>query len=93
MSVTTAEETAKLLASHNEDDDESYFVEYAIQKEIINRNRCPPSRRLLSQVAFHPETNATNNSSNQQSTTKVCVFLIKYMRIFFLCAQMNFHMI
>lgn len=71
MSVTTAEETAELLAGHNEDDDESYFIEYAIQKEIINRNRCPPGRRLLSQVAFQPETNTTTNS-NQQST-KVCV--------------------
>ncbi|KAK0086177.1 hypothetical protein PV325_003640 [Microctonus aethiopoides] len=67
MSVTTAEETAELLAGHNEDDDESYFIEYAIQKEIINRNRCPPGRRLLSQVAFQPETNTTTNS-NQQPT-------------------------
>ncbi|XP_043276133.1 uncharacterized protein [Venturia canescens] len=65
--VASAEETAELLPNqtHDDNDDESYFIDYAIQKEIINRNRCTASRRLLSQVANYPEFNVTN--SNQQN--------------------------
>ncbi|XP_034944935.1 uncharacterized protein [Chelonus insularis] len=58
LSGGTAEETVELLRS--QDDDESYFVEYAIQKAIINRNRWPASRRLLSQVAFTDTANSNH---------------------------------
>lgn len=47
----TAEETAELLPQRDSAPDESYFIEYAMQKEMINRNRCSASRRLLSQSA------------------------------------------
>jgi len=48
----TAEETAELLPQRDSASEyESYFIEYAMQKEMINRNRCPASRRLLSQAA------------------------------------------
>lgn len=47
----TAEETTELLPQSDNTEYESYFIEYAMQKEMINRNRCPASRRLLSQVA------------------------------------------
>ncbi|XP_070157479.1 uncharacterized protein [Polyergus mexicanus] len=47
----TAEETTELLPQRDNAEYESYFIEYAIQKEMINRNRCPASRRLLSQAA------------------------------------------
>lgn len=65
--VASAEETAELLPNqtHDDNDDESYFIDYAIQKEIINRNRCTASRRLLSHVANYPELSVTN--SNQQN--------------------------
>ncbi|XP_008551327.1 uncharacterized protein LOC103573858 [Microplitis demolitor] len=64
MSVTSVEETIELL--HNQDIvNESYFTEYATQKEIINRNRLP-SRRLLSQAALL-ESNVMNNSVFQPS--------------------------
>lgn len=67
MNVATEEETAELLPSRC-DDDESYFIEYAIQKEIINRNRCTASRRLLGQ---NPYPDHTVNNSNHQ--TKVII--------------------
>lgn len=49
------EETTELLAPsrHDNMEVESYFIEYAVQKEMINRNRCPAGRRLLGQTAVH----------------------------------------
>ena len=43
---------------------ESYFIEYAMQKEMINRNRCPASRRLLSQTA-HLDFNFSNSNHSK----------------------------
>lgn len=58
----TAEETTELLPQHdNGAEYESYFIEYAMQKEMINRNRCPASRRLLSQAA-HLDYNFSNSN-------------------------------
>ncbi|XP_046472413.1 uncharacterized protein [Neodiprion pinetum] len=68
MNVTTEEETAELLSSQRDDDDESYFIEYAIQKEIINRNRCTASRRLLGQTGYLDlSVNNTNHQSKKES--------------------------
>lgn len=58
----TAEETAELLPQRDNAELESYFIEYAIQKETINRNRCPASRRLLSQIA-QKEQNFSNSNN------------------------------
>lgn len=63
MNIATAEETAKLLPS-NFDGDESYFIEYAIQKEIINRNRIVASRRLLSQAGVVQQADGNSTNSN-----------------------------
>ncbi|KAK1119368.1 hypothetical protein K0M31_013202 [Melipona bicolor] len=65
----TAEETTELLSPSHRDnvEIESYFVEYAIQKEMINRNRCPASRRLLSQTAHLTDFNLANG--NHQKDT------------------------
>lgn len=61
----TAEETAELLPQHDSAPDyESYFIEYAMQKEMINRNRCPASRRLLSQAA-HLDFNFPNSNHSK----------------------------
>ncbi|KYQ60558.1 Golgi-associated plant pathogenesis-related protein 1, partial [Trachymyrmex zeteki] len=63
----TAEETAELLPQHDSAPDyESYFIEYAMQKEMINRNRCPASRRLLSQAA-HLDFNFPNSNHSKDS--------------------------
>ncbi|XP_012220589.1 uncharacterized protein [Linepithema humile] len=63
----TAEETMELLPQHDSGAEyESYFVEYAMQKEMINRNRCPASRRLLSQAA-HLEHNFSNSNHLKDS--------------------------
>ncbi|KZC13347.1 PREDICTED: uncharacterized protein LOC107191389 [Dufourea novaeangliae] len=64
-----AEETAELLPSSHHDDTEveSYFIEYAIQKEMINRNRCPASRRLLSQSAHLADFNFINGNHQKDS--------------------------
>ncbi|KAG5318948.1 GAPR1 protein, partial [Pseudoatta argentina] len=63
----TAEETAELLPQHdNASEYESYFIEYAMQKEMINRNRCPASRRLLSQAA-HLDFNFPNSNHSKDS--------------------------
>jgi len=60
-----AEETAELLPQHdNASEYESYFIEYAMQKEMINRNRCPASRRLLSQAA-HLDFNFPNSNHSK----------------------------
>ncbi|XP_024944120.1 uncharacterized protein LOC107271116 isoform X1 [Cephus cinctus] len=67
MNVATADETAELLPSRH-DDNESYFMEYAIQKEIINRNRCPASRRLLSQTAHLADFNVANSNHHQKES-------------------------
>ncbi|XP_017789471.1 PREDICTED: uncharacterized protein LOC108571841 [Habropoda laboriosa] len=70
-----AEETTELLpSSHRDDNMESYFVEYAVQKEIINRNRCPASRRLLSQTAHLADFNLANG--NHQKDTSVGISMI-----------------
>ncbi|KYN11680.1 PREDICTED: uncharacterized protein LOC108768017 [Trachymyrmex cornetzi] len=62
-----AEETAELLPQHdNASEYESYFIEYAMQKEMINRNRCPASRRLLSQAA-HLDFNFPNSNHSKDS--------------------------
>ncbi|XP_063984400.1 uncharacterized protein LOC135166244 [Diachasmimorpha longicaudata] len=66
MNIVTAEETTELL-SRQDDQDESYFVDYAIQKEFINRNRISTSRRLLSQAAC-TDNNLAN--SNVQASNK-----------------------
>jgi len=57
----TAEETTELLPQRDNAEYESYFIEYAMQKEMINRNRCPASRRLLSQAA-HLDYNFSNSN-------------------------------
>ncbi|XP_018336979.1 PREDICTED: uncharacterized protein LOC108745354 [Trachymyrmex septentrionalis] len=63
----TAEEIAELLPQHdNASEYESYFIEYAMQKEMINRNRCPASRRLLSQAA-HLDFNFPNSNHSKDS--------------------------
>lgn len=63
--ATDAEETAELLPAFQRDEEiESYFIEYAIQKEIINRNRSSSSRRLLSQAAHLTDHSSSN--SNQK---------------------------
>lgn len=74
MSLANAEEeTLELLPNQNDDGDESYFIEYAMQKEIINRNRVVTSRRLLSQSgAQNPEGNSTN--TNQQLPKVIFLF-------------------
>ncbi|OAD57066.1 Golgi-associated plant pathogenesis-related protein 1 [Eufriesea mexicana] len=73
----TAEETTELLSPSNRDnmEIESYFIEYAIQKEIINRNRCPASRRLLSQTAHLADFNLTNGNY-QKDTSSVGISMI-----------------
>ena len=60
----TAEETTELLSPSHRDnmEIESYFIEYAIQKEMINRNRCPASRRLLSQTAHLADFSLANGN-------------------------------
>ncbi|XP_053988895.1 uncharacterized protein LOC128881646 [Hylaeus volcanicus] len=65
----SAEETTELLPPSYRDNAEmeSYFIEYAIQKEIINRNRCPASRRLLSQTAHLADFNVTNGNQQKDS--------------------------
>ncbi|KAL6265144.1 hypothetical protein P5V15_005232 [Pogonomyrmex californicus] len=63
----TAEETAELLPQRdNASEYESYFIEYAMQKEMINRNRCPASRRLLSQAA-QLDFNFSNSNHSKDS--------------------------
>ncbi|XP_011872716.1 PREDICTED: uncharacterized protein LOC105564716 [Vollenhovia emeryi] len=63
----TAEETAELLPQRDSAPEyESYFVEYAMQKEMINRNRCSASRRLLSQTA-HLDFNFSNSNHSKDS--------------------------
>ncbi|KAL0130795.1 hypothetical protein PUN28_002419 [Cardiocondyla obscurior] len=63
----SAEETAGLLPQRdNAPEYESYFIEYAMQKEAINRNRCPASRRLLSQAA-HLDFNFSNSNHSKDS--------------------------
>ncbi|CAL1683952.1 unnamed protein product [Lasius platythorax] len=58
----TAEEMTELLPQRDSNAEyESYFIEYAMQKEMINRNRCPASRRLLSQAA-HLDYNFSNSN-------------------------------
>ncbi|TGZ46485.1 Uncharacterized protein DBV15_10158 [Temnothorax longispinosus] len=62
-----AEETAELLPQRDSASEfESYFIEYAMQKEMINRNRCPASRRLLSQAA-HLDFNFSNSNHSKDS--------------------------
>lgn len=70
----TAEETTELLSPSHRDNMqmESYFIEYAIQKEMINRNRCTASRRLLGQTAHSTDFNLVN--ANHQKV-KYCVCL------------------
>ncbi|XP_003695701.1 uncharacterized protein LOC100864764 [Apis florea] len=60
----SAEETTELLSPSHRDnmEIESYFIGYAIQKEMINRNRCPASRRLLSQTAHLADFNLANGN-------------------------------
>ncbi|XP_012287190.2 repressed by EFG1 protein 1 [Orussus abietinus] len=73
MSVATADETAELLPSRR-DDNESYFIEYAIQKEIINRNRCSASRRLLlSQTAAQLADYNLANSNHQKDSPIISI--------------------
>ncbi|XP_043253792.1 uncharacterized protein LOC122398190 [Colletes gigas] len=64
-----AEETTELLPPSHRDNAEveSYFIEYAIQKEMINRNRCPASRRLLSQTAHLADFNLANGNNQKDS--------------------------
>ena len=74
--ATDAEETAELLPAFQRDDEtESYFIEYAIQKEIINRNRTSTSRRLLSQSSHLTDHNSSN--SNQKVNDYFHLFIIK----------------
>lgn len=58
------EETTELLSPSHRDnvEIESYFIQYAIQKEMINRNRCSASRRLLSQTAHLADFNFANGN-------------------------------
>ncbi|XP_046144286.1 uncharacterized protein LOC114877562 isoform X3 [Osmia bicornis bicornis] len=67
------EETTELLSPSHRDnvEIESYFIQYAIQKEMINRNRCTASRRLLSQTAHLADFNLANG--NHQKDTPSCV--------------------
>lgn len=77
----TAEETAQLLSPSHRDnvEIESYFVEYAVQKETINRNRCPASRRLLGQTARLADFNPANGNRQKVvyffSFRRICRFL------------------
>ncbi|XP_076292848.1 uncharacterized protein LOC143215031 isoform X1 [Lasioglossum baleicum] len=75
-SFEAAEETAELLPSSQNDnvEIESYFIDYAIQKEIINRNRCPASRRLLSQSAHLADFNLANG--NQKDSPCIGISMI-----------------
>lgn len=79
----TAEETTELLSPSHRDniEIESYFIEYAIQKEMINRNRCPASRRLLSQTAHLADFTFTNG--NNQKVVYFISFssIVKYITI------------
>lgn len=70
-----ADEIEELLSGSQRDDNEveSYFVEYAIQKEIINRNRLPASRRLLGQAVDN-----NLNSSPQHQNNKVFWLFVQY---------------
>ncbi|XP_076673952.1 uncharacterized protein LOC143372035 isoform X1 [Andrena cerasifolii] len=64
-----AEETTELLPPSHRDNMqvESYFIEYAIQKEMINRNRCTASRRLLGQTAHSTDFNLVNANHQKDS--------------------------
>ncbi|XP_011145536.1 probable pathogenesis-related protein CaO19.6200 [Harpegnathos saltator] len=62
----TAEETTELLPQRDNAEYESYFIKYAMQKEMINRNRCSASRRLLSQAA-HLDFNFPNSNHVKES--------------------------
>lgn len=88
----TAEETTELLSPSNRDnmEIESYFIEYAIQKEIINRNRCPASRRLLSQTAHLADFNLTNG--NYQKVVYRIIFFF-FLSLLYSCniGQFNQH--
>lgn len=70
----SAEETTELLSPSHRDnmEIESYFIGYAIQKEIINRNRCPASRRLLSQTAHLVDFNLTNGNQKVMYLVSFC---------------------
>ncbi|XP_043475412.1 repressed by EFG1 protein 1-like [Leptopilina heterotoma] len=64
--ATDVDETAELLpASQRDEEIESYFIEYAIQKEIINRNRTSASRRLLNQAALQGEQSSSNTNQKE----------------------------
>ncbi|XP_017880973.1 repressed by EFG1 protein 1-like [Ceratina calcarata] len=69
-SFDVEEETTELLPSSQRDNTEveSYFIDYAIQKEIINRNRCPASRRLLSQTAHLADYNFANGNQKDSAS-------------------------
>lgn len=83
----TAEETTELLSPSHRDniEIESYFIEYAIQKEMINRNRCPASRRLLSQTAHLADFTLTNGNNQKVvyfiSFSSFVVLYVKYITI------------
>lgn len=79
--ATDVDETAELLpASQRDEEIESYFIEYAIQKEIINRNRTSASRRLLNQAAFQAEQSSSN--TNQKVSHYIIFLLLYYYYIF-----------
>lgn len=75
------EETTELLSPSHRDnmEIESYFIGYAIQKEIINRNRCPASRRLLSQTAHLADFNLTNGNQKVVYHVSFSLFAIFYI--------------
>ncbi|XP_012152172.2 iron-sulfur cluster transfer protein NUBPL isoform X1 [Megachile rotundata] len=72
------EETTELLSPSHRDNlqIESYFIRYAIQKEMINRNRCSASRRLLGQTAASHLTDFNLLNGNHQKDTTPCISMI-----------------
>ncbi|CAL7948145.1 unnamed protein product [Xylocopa violacea] len=70
LTEINAEETTRLLPSSRPDDPrlETYFIEYAIQKQMINRDRCPASRRLLAQNARFPDFNLANGNHQKDAS-------------------------
>lgn len=77
----SAEETTELLSPSHRDnmEIESYFIGYAIQKEMINRNRCPASRRLLSQTAHLADFNLANGNQKVEYLISFSSFAIFYI--------------
>ncbi|XP_074113423.1 uncharacterized protein LOC141536652 isoform X3 [Cotesia typhae] len=64
MNEPLVEETVKLLQNKNYTNEDN-LTKNVIQKEITNRNRCLPSRRLLSQATI-AETSVISNNILQQ---------------------------